>query len=73
MVENRIRERIIEVLKKNQEGLTIIEISKILGVNRATVTKYIYELFGSGIISQRKVGSAKLCFLTKKARKGETL
>jgi Mn-dependent DtxR family transcriptional regulator len=69
MVENNIRERIIEILKKNTEGLTILDISRILGVNRGTVTKYIYELSGANLITHRKIGTAKLCFLAKKGGK----
>jgi predicted transcriptional regulator len=74
MVENRTRDKIIEVLKKNPQGLTIFDIVKSLGINRGTVTKYIYELSGAGIISHRKIGTAKLCFLAKKGEKrGEWL
>jgi len=74
MVENSIREKIIEVLKKNPQGLTIMDISKILEINRATITKYLYELSGAGVVTHRKIGTAKLCFLAKKGEKrGEWL
>jgi len=63
---NRIRKRIIEILKKHPEGLTILEITSKVGASRATVTKYIYELRGAGLIRQRKVGVAKLCILEKR-------
>jgi predicted transcriptional regulator len=69
MAENKIREGIIETLKKNPQGLTILDISKILEVNRNTVTKYIYELSGASVIEHRKIGTAKLCFLSKKGEK----
>jgi len=69
MVENRIRERIIDTLKKHPNGLTILDISKIIGVNRNTATKYIYELSGAGIIEHRKISTAKVCFLSKKGEK----
>ncbi len=62
LVQN-IKERIIEILKKHPEGLTIIELSRILGVHRHTLTKYVYQLIGEGLIYQRKVGTAKLCYL----------
>ena len=66
-----LRKNIIKLLKLNPEGLTIVEISKKIGINRNTVAKYIYELSGAGIIQHRKIGTAKLCFLaeTKKKRK----
>jgi predicted transcriptional regulator len=69
MTENKIREGIIEALRKNPQGLTILDISKILEMNRNTVTKYIYELSGAGVIEHRKIGTAKLCFLNKKEEK----
>lgn len=68
-MENNFRERIIELLKSRPEGLTILDISNSLNANRNTITKYIYELFGAEIVTQRKVGAAKLCFLTKYAPK----
>ncbi|MEM5872539.1 MAG: hypothetical protein QXD55_01625 [Candidatus Aenigmatarchaeota archaeon] len=64
---NRVENRklIIEILKKHPEGLTIASIAKISGLHRHTSTKYIYELIGAGLILQRSVGSAKLCYLKK--------
>jgi len=70
MAKNNFRERIIGVLKNKTEGLTIIDIASSLNANRSTITKYIYELSGAGVISQRKIGIAKLCFLAKDAGKG---
>ncbi|MEM5853468.1 MAG: helix-turn-helix domain-containing protein [Candidatus Aenigmatarchaeota archaeon] len=70
MIKEDLKARIMKILERHQEGITILDISKILGVNRNTVTKYIYELSGAGMITQRKVGTAKLCFLAKK-EKGE--
>lgn len=64
-----LKQQIVKILEERQEGLTILSISKILGINRATVTKYIYELSGAGVISYRKIGTAKLCFLTKRGEK----
>jgi len=64
MVEkNKMREKIIKVLSKHPEGLPILTIAKLVGSHRHTITKYVYELIGSGIIYQRRVGSAKLCYL----------
>jgi predicted transcriptional regulator len=63
MIDNNIRQRIIEVLRKHPDGLIVNEISKILGIHRHTLIKYIYQLVGEQSIYQRKIGSAKLCFL----------
>lgn len=63
MAESEIRERIVELLGDHPEGMTILGIAQALELNRNTVTKYIYELSGAGILVQRRVGSAKLCFI----------
>jgi len=58
-----IRNELIEILKEHPEGLTIVEIEKILKVSKHTAAKYIYQLIGEGLIYQREVGTAKLCYL----------
>jgi DNA-binding IclR family transcriptional regulator len=63
LVQNHVKERIIDVLKQHPEGLTAVDISKILGSHRHTITKYIYQLVGEGLLYQREVGTAKLCYL----------
>lgn len=66
MTENHSREKILKILEQHPEGLTILNISKLIGANRITVSKYIYGLIGEGLISQRKIGPAKLCYLVEK-------
>ena len=68
-MKNTFRERILDLLRTHPDGLTILDIANSLVANRSTVTKYIYELSGAEIITQRKIGSAKLCFLTKDVKK----
>jgi DNA-binding IclR family transcriptional regulator len=63
MTVQNIKQKVIEVLKKHPEGLIINEISKILGIHRHTLIKYIYQLVGEQLIYQMNIGSAKLCFL----------
>jgi len=63
MKKNNFKENIIEILKKHPEGLTIMNISKLIDVNRITVSKYVYGLISEGLISQRKIGPAKICYL----------
>ena len=60
---NGVKERIISILNYHPEGLTIQEISDKVGMTRHSVTKYIYLLLGEKKISQRDIGTAKLCFL----------
>jgi len=69
MKEKRITEQIVEILSKHPEGLTAVDLAKLLGIHRHTVTKYIYQLIGSEEIHQRQVGPAKLCYLSKKGEK----
>jgi len=60
------KKTIVEILKKHPEGLTLQRISKLCGMSRLTATKYEHELMGAGIIYQRKVGIAKLCYLKER-------
>lgn len=64
--KNHVKERIKKVLSEHPEGLPILEIARLVGMHRHTVTKYVYELIGAGIIYQREVGTAKLCYLKEK-------
>ena len=64
-MKNNFREKILSLLGTHPSGLTILDIANSLEANRSTITKYIYELSGAKIIVQRKIGSAKLCFLSK--------
>lgn len=54
------RELVINLLKKDSQGLTIIEISKILKISRNTVAVALAELKGANLIRIRPVGKAKL-------------
>ena len=71
MEKNKIRDSVIEILRKNPNGLTILDISKMLGINRNTITKYVYELSGAEMITYRKIGPAKLLTLSKKGGKND--
>lgn len=63
------RDKVIVLLKKHPQGLTIMEIAELLDVSRITIAKYVYGLAAEGMIRQRQVGPAKLCYLEKKAMK----
>jgi len=60
-----MEDRILDFLKENPHGLMISEIADALDVHRHTITKYIYRLEGMGLIKLRKVGIAKLCYLSE--------
>jgi DNA-binding Lrp family transcriptional regulator len=57
--------KIISLLRKNTDGLTIIEIAKELGISRNTVPVILAKLEGSKQIRIRPVGKAKLHYLRK--------
>jgi DNA-binding transcriptional ArsR family regulator len=61
----RVKRITLSILKNHPEGLTIRSLSEIIGMHRQTITKYILELKGSGIVYRRKVGSATLHYLRK--------
>ena len=54
------KELVIELLKKNSDGLTIIEISRALKISRNTVSIVLAELKGAEKVRIRPVGKAKL-------------
>lgn len=62
---------IIEALKLNPEGLTLLSLAQVTGLHRHTCRKYIDELVGTDVVFQRDVGAAKLCYLNKKIENKE--
>ena len=51
---------VIRLLKRNSDGLTVIEIAKALHISRNTVAVALAELKGAEKIRIRPVGMAKL-------------
>jgi len=66
MVKSKTRDKILVILKRHPEGLTIMEISNLIGKSRITIAKYIYGLTIEGLVKQRIIGPAKLCYLKVK-------
>ena len=62
----KVKDKIIDILKEHPEGLTTADVAKLLLISRNTASKYIYQLLKEGIISQREIGNAKLCYLKAK-------
>lgn len=65
MPKSSFRDKIIVLLKKHTEGLTIMEIAELLDANRITIAKYVYGLTLEGLVKQRQIGPAKLCYLER--------
>ncbi|MFH0929622.1 MAG: hypothetical protein V1818_04735 [Candidatus Aenigmatarchaeota archaeon] len=66
MVKKDPIKSIIEALRMNPEGLTLLSLASVTGLHRHTCTKYINELLKADVVYQRDVGVAKLCYLKKK-------
>ena len=59
------KELVVSLLKKNVDGLTVIEIAKALKISRNTVAVVLAELKGAGLIRIRPIGMAKLHYWKK--------
>jgi len=58
-----IREQLISVLKNSDSGMSGIEISKKINVNRITMTKYLKVFAAEGLLRQKNIGNVTLWFL----------
>lgn len=58
-----VKDKVLSILKKHPEGLTTVDISNLIGIGRQSLAKYVYQLVGEGIIEQRTIGTAKLCYV----------
>ena len=61
------KESVIEILRRNTDGLTIMEISQQLKISRNTVAVALAELKGADLVRIRQVGMAKLHYWKGKA------
>lgn len=62
----KLKKKIAKVLEKHPEGLTIQDLTDILGSHRQTITKYVLVLEAKGTIYRRIIGSASLHYLKSK-------
>ena len=58
-----IRQKLIDVLKDSKTGMSGVEISEKLGVNRTTMTKYLKVFAAEGFLRQKNIGNITLWFL----------
>jgi hypothetical protein len=59
----KIREKLIDALSQSKTGLTGVEISEKLKINRVTMSKYLKIFAGEGLIKQKNMGSVNLWFI----------
>jgi hypothetical protein len=58
-----IKQKLVEILSKSKTGLSGVEISEKLGVNRVTMTKYLNIFATEGTIRQKNIGNVNLWFI----------
>ena len=58
------KEQVTKLLKENTDGISILEIAKILKISRNSVPVILAELKGEGIIRIREIGRVKLHYWT---------
>jgi methanogenic corrinoid protein MtbC1 len=58
-----IREKLISVLADSKTGMSGVEISEKVGVNRITMTKYLKVFAANGLLRQKNIGNVILWFL----------
>lgn len=67
------KEKVVQILRKNPNGLTIAEIAKKARYSRHTVSNILAELKGGRKITIRKVGMAQIHYWGKKKIKNNEI
>jgi len=62
----KLKRKIVQILREHPEGLTIQDLSEIMKMHRQTVTKYVLWLVGEGVIHRRRIGAVTLHYLKEK-------
>ena len=63
---NHIGDRILEVVEKNPNGLSFLQISKLTGLHRHTVRKYVGKLARDSKVFLKRIGPTKICMPRKR-------
>lgn len=58
-----IREKLISTLEDSESGMSGVEISDKIGINRITMTKYLKVFAAEGLLRQKNIGNITLWFL----------
>ncbi|MGC9133017.1 MAG: winged helix-turn-helix transcriptional regulator [Nanopusillaceae archaeon] len=62
---NEIEEKLLNILRQHNYGLTISELSKISKINRITLSKHLEILKERGYLNYRVVGKAKVWYINE--------
>ncbi|MGB9176945.1 MAG: PAS domain S-box protein [Methanoregula sp.] len=65
-LRSQITARILEVLEKHPEGLSITDLVRSVDINRNTAARYLENLLLSGQVEMRRFGMAKMYMLAKR-------
>jgi len=58
-----MKEKLVDLLGNSKTGLSGLEISERLGINRITTTKYLNVFAAEGLIKQKNIGNVNLWFI----------
>ena len=58
-----LKDKLVEVLSQAKTGLSGVEISEKLGLNRITMTKYLKVFAAEGLVRQKNIGNVTLWFI----------
>ena len=58
-----IKEKLVDLLSNSKTGLSGLEISERLSINRITATKYLNVFAAEGLIKQKNIGNVNLWFI----------
>ena len=58
-----IKEKLIGVLHNSKTGVSGLEISERLNINRVTMTKYLKVFAAEGLLKQKNIGNVNLWFI----------
>ena len=61
--ETEVKFRLIKLLHSSKSGISGVEISKKLGINRVTMSKYLNKFVAEGTITQENIGNLNLWFV----------
>ena len=61
--ENEVKSRLIKLLQSSKSGISGVEISEKLGINRVTMSKYLNKFAAEGTITQQNIGNLNLWFV----------
>lgn len=60
---DEIKQKLVDVLRNSQAGMSGVEIAEKIGINRITITKYLKIFAAEGLIREKKIGSVNLWFV----------